>query len=47
LQSIKIKNDVATVEGFPYYLILKEGGFVKNYAIKSLDNKVFIFLKVE
>jgi hypothetical protein len=44
-QIIKIKNDIDKVNGSPYCLILKEDEFVKNYTIKSFDNKAFIFPK--
>jgi len=42
-QIIKIKNDIDKVNGSPYCLILKEDEFIKNYTIKSFDNKAFIF----
>jgi hypothetical protein len=46
-QTIKIKDDIATVDGTPYCIIEKSGTLVNNYSIKSLDKNELIYIKTE
>ena len=46
-QTIKIKDNLATVDGTPYCIIEKSGALASNYSIKSLDNTELIFIKTE
>ena len=46
-QTIKIKDNIATVNGTPYCIIEKSGTLVSNYSIKSLDGNELIYIKKE
>ena len=46
-QTIKIKDNIATVNGTPYCIIEKSGTLVSNYSIKSLDGNELIYIKTE
>lgn len=46
-QTIKIKDNIATVDGTPYCIIEKSGTLVNNYSIKGLDKNELIYIKAE
>lgn len=47
-QTVKIKDDIATVNGTPYCIIEKSGNIlINNFSIKGLDKKELIFVRGE